>query len=486
MEIHPCTIVFPYEGPAESEAQRHRQTIILEAPDGAVLQFDQALDLGRAKVGRLVGGQLKGKVTIRSDWKEPGPEDDLLVTTRDVRLTEQTISTPNPVEFRWGPHFGRGQDMVIKLLAGAAKPGDATGGPNVAGIESFEIRHVERLHLDLGQVGEKGTSSTPVEINCHGPFYFDVVHRVATFRDRVDVLKANPSGPSDQIACELLSLYFIEPPKKTPRPADSPESGTNSRGLTAPGTAPAPAGGSLELVAERLEARGNPVVVTAPSRKLIARGPRIEYNLLAKSITLDGGPEVFLQQGPNEIHARSLYYQVGRRGPIGLGDGAGAGLAPWPARGSPRPAVGGRLAGPIADPTAPTISGNLAWRRGGTEVSRSRAASGQGDIFLADRDAAGRRRLAVWTAAQQHVGPQRRPTSFAAAYRQSGAVGGVVSQRGRGSGVRGQRSGTIGRRTPRDCGRGGRDKRDGNWPHRSRRPPAPRLCAARRAAGRAH
>ena len=163
VEIHPCTIVFPYEGPAESEAQRRRQTIILEAPDGAVLQFDQPLDLGRAKVGRLVGGQLKGKVTIRSDWKEPGPEDDLLITTRDVQLTEQTISTPNPVEFRWGPHFGRGQDMVIKLLAGQPSRATRAGGPNVAGIESFEIRHVERLHLDLGQAGRReegaGTAS---------------------------------------------------------------------------------------------------------------------------------------------------------------------------------------------------------------------------------------------------------------------------------------------------------------------------------------
>ena len=163
VEIHPCTIVFPYQGPAENEAQRHRQTIILEAPDGAVLQFDQPLDIGRAKVGRLVGGRLKGKVTIRSDWKEPGPEDDLLITTSDVRLTEQTISTPNPVDFRWGPHFGRGRDMVIKLLAGTGKPGDLAGGPNIAGIESFELRHVERLHLNLAQASERGGKSDSPE-----------------------------------------------------------------------------------------------------------------------------------------------------------------------------------------------------------------------------------------------------------------------------------------------------------------------------------
>ena len=113
--------------------------------------FDQPMDLSRAKIGRLMGGQLKGPVTIRSDWKEPGPEDDLLVTASgDLQLTEQTITTPSPVEFRWGPHFGRGQDMVIKLLAGQPRAGKPDPGPNVAGIESFELRHVERLHLDLG------------------------------------------------------------------------------------------------------------------------------------------------------------------------------------------------------------------------------------------------------------------------------------------------------------------------------------------------
>ncbi|MCD4728195.1 MAG: hypothetical protein K8R46_11065, partial [Pirellulales bacterium] len=62
---------------------------------------------------------------------------------------------------------------------------------------------------------------------------------------------------------------------------------------------------------------GNPVVVTAPSRKLNARAPRIEYNLLTEAIVLDGSREVFLQQGPNEIHAQSLYYQAAKQGGLG-------------------------------------------------------------------------------------------------------------------------------------------------------------------------
>ena len=222
-----CTIIF--SPPADDEVQRRRQSIILEVPNGAVLQFDGAIDLSRAKLGRLKGGQLKGPVTIRSDWKEPGPEDDLLVTASgDLQLTEQIITTPSPVEFRWGPHFGRGQDMLIKLLAGQPRAGKPDPGPNIAGIESFELRHVERLHLDLGQTPSSPAGkpqSVPVEINCRGPFHFDVVGRVATFRDRVEVMKANPVGPSDQLSCELLSLYFVERPKTaSAQAAAKPES----------------------------------------------------------------------------------------------------------------------------------------------------------------------------------------------------------------------------------------------------------------------
>jgi lipopolysaccharide export system protein LptA len=303
VELRPCTIVFRPDDRGDEE-QCRRRSIILEAPAGAVLQFDQPLDLNRAKIGRLVRGQLRNKVTIRSDCEKPGPEDDLRIETQDIQLTEQTISTPNPVDFRWGPHCGRGHDMVIKLLAGPPQPGMEGNGPNITGIESFELRHVERLHLDMGQAmtapGQK-PASVPVEIHCCGPFRFDVAGRVATFRDRVDVMKLNPSGPSDQIVCELLSLYFRQRSKEKPDPRTA---------------------ASLDLEPERIEARGNPAVVTAPSQKeaggvVVARAERFQYDLLANSIALDGGQEVFLQRGPNEIHARSLYYQSAGPGRMG-------------------------------------------------------------------------------------------------------------------------------------------------------------------------
>jgi hypothetical protein len=147
VEIRPCTMIFMPEGPAADEAQRKRRAVILEAPEGALLKFDQPFDLRRMKIGRLIGGQLTGRITIRSGGRLPGPEDNLLITTRDVQLAEGKVTTPHAVEFRYGPHYGRGAQMQITLLSGDEIPGGNRRQPHGAAIERFELRRVERLHL---------------------------------------------------------------------------------------------------------------------------------------------------------------------------------------------------------------------------------------------------------------------------------------------------------------------------------------------------
>jgi lipopolysaccharide export system protein LptA len=301
--ISPCTIVFADDGPP----------IVLEAPQGAVLEFDKPLDLKQMKAVHLSGGQLVGPVVLRSNGKLPGAEDDLFITARDVRLTQSEISTPNEVDFRWGPHFGRGRQMLIKLL-GSQDAERGAAGTRISGIESFELRQVLRLHLEADQAAMQRagplknspptstSAALPVEITCRGPFHFDVQRRAASFNDQVLVAMSNPDGTSDRLTAETLSLYFV------PRKAEQ-----------------AAAAGTLDLVPERLEARGAPVQLTSPGRKLSAHGPRIEYNLVAESIALDGGREVVLQQGGNEIHAPSLRYRAGEHGRLGQAAAQGPG-----------------------------------------------------------------------------------------------------------------------------------------------------------------
>ena len=55
--------------------------------------------------------------------------------------------------------------------------------------------------------------SVPVEITCRGPFRFDMVRHVATFRDRVEVMKTQSLRPVRSARLRSLSLYFIQRPK---------------------------------------------------------------------------------------------------------------------------------------------------------------------------------------------------------------------------------------------------------------------------------
>ena len=316
MRITPCTIVFMPEEQTGDRETRDERAIILQAPEGAILEFDEAFDLRQMKVGRLLGGRLTGPVKIRSHGGSSGADDELSIVTRDVELSEYNIWTTNAVDFQLGPHHGRGRQMRIKLL-----PGDETGehGLNIAGIEMLEVHHVERLHLELkeknsespGKPPATGTleamQQRPVEITCDGRFQFDLLRKVATFKKNVNVLRINRDGPADQINCEQLSVFFTERDKR--------DSKRSKR------TRPA----ELQLQPIRIEARGNPVVINAPSEEFHARGQLLQYDLQTERIILDGDREVTLRRGKSEIHARRLDYQSAGDGRLGqiLAEGPG-------------------------------------------------------------------------------------------------------------------------------------------------------------------
>ncbi len=314
LELRPCAIILTPDGPPESETQRRPRALVLEAPEGAILQFDRPLDLRRADVGQIVGGQLQGRITIRSQGDSDRGEDDLLIVTRDVEMTPNQVHTPHPVDFRLGPHYGRGRELHIKLLEGAATAGQPT--PNVTGIERIELRHVERVHLQLGQIAADraqpsngapqtgvlaGAAEVPIEITCDGPFLFDVPGKVASFQQRVQVLRVNPEGQNDSLHCDRLAVYFIErdPPQKTTYRDGRRLVPTNQRNDDA----------SLDLVPHRIEATGAPVTVSAPNQGVEAQGRMLQYDLTNGQIFLEDEQEAFLRQHGNEIHAQRLVYQ---------------------------------------------------------------------------------------------------------------------------------------------------------------------------------
>ena len=343
VRVQPCTIIYLPTGPASDSAERKRQVVILDAPDGALLQFDRALDLRKAEIGRLMSGQLQGCITVRSEGRLPGPEDDLQIITQDLHMTEQQLSTDAAVDFRYGPNFGRGSHMKLRFASAAADGRSERMTPTVGGLESFELRQVERLHLETlpskvqggpAQAGAKpsaagaapartapglaaisgGTAGqVPVEVTCRGPMRFEMATRTATLYDQVNVLRLNPEGPSDQLQCESLTVH-LQP--KASRPVQP-------GGTAAPGTPPRPVS-LLDLEPARVEARGEPVLVLAPARGMEARGRRLDYDLLTGRIVLEGEP-ARISQGPNEIYAPALQYQPDKSGRMGQIEAKGPG-----------------------------------------------------------------------------------------------------------------------------------------------------------------
>ncbi|HEY1066487.1 MAG TPA: hypothetical protein VGE52_10275, partial [Pirellulales bacterium] len=220
VQIEPCSLVFFPNDDAGTERQRH-EAIVMQAPQGATLRFDSAIDLRRAKFGRLTGGEINGEVTLRSGVKQPGPEDDLFLTTSDLKLTPEMIWTDQPVHMQWGANRGQGVGLHIHLIAG---PPDSRGQPTLQGVRSVELdEHVEmQLHLGDQFLGGNGpapqpgpaagqgpiSAKAPVLVASRGPFRFDAGTYAAEFNDQVVIRQPTPQGGPDELWCDRLGLEF--------------------------------------------------------------------------------------------------------------------------------------------------------------------------------------------------------------------------------------------------------------------------------------
>ena len=249
VDLTPLTVIFMPDETATDPVERMRHAIVMEVPEGANLRFDRPLDLNKGGIGRLIEGKLRGPVTIRSQGKRPDHQDDLLVRTHDVDLSEQRITTASDVDFRWGRNSGRGRQMEIKLLPRLGPRSRQPGGTEHRRHRAVPARTrraaAPRYGFGLGRRGQGrrtpqsqpagspmlGTLSAhaaPVEITCRGPFRFHLIDQVATFRDQVDVLRIQPNGPCDHMSCELLSIFFTRP---APQPGAAPPAKKTAPGL---------------------------------------------------------------------------------------------------------------------------------------------------------------------------------------------------------------------------------------------------------------
>lgn len=149
VDLTKCAVVmFPTLRSQDNPAPR--DAVILEAPGGAQFQFDENFQPSRGKVGRITNGHFPGQITIRSEMREAGPEDDLLIETRDIHMNEQMVFTRQEVNLRLGRSQGRGRQMQIRLLEEEHRR--SGGGMKISGIESIELLENVKLEMHVGNM----------------------------------------------------------------------------------------------------------------------------------------------------------------------------------------------------------------------------------------------------------------------------------------------------------------------------------------------
>jgi hypothetical protein len=307
VNLVPCTLVVLPDRARTPEGPPGR-TIVMRAPTGAVLEFDEPLDLRQGRLARLIGGSLRGQVTIRGTPSAPGAEDDVEIVTRDVELDEFEVHTGEAVQFRYGRSNGSGRGLLARLTPRATPQGpDALGqGPNIGGVDSIRLDRDVRIRLEgmnggflPGTPAKDATASSdvpppPVLVSCRGSLTLNVPANVITLADHVDVVRPTPDGGSDQITCDLLAILMAHEGEQ--------KEGEKPKGPLKP---------------TEIQAKGAPVVVRSTGAALEARATRLGYEVATRRILLDGTEPVSLVAKGSEMEARKIDYTPGPPGDPG-------------------------------------------------------------------------------------------------------------------------------------------------------------------------
>lgn len=355
LRVPKCAVVFFPNG-RDPAADPPRDAIILEPSDGATLHMDQTIGQKFGSMGRMQKGQLLGAVTVRSDMKEPGPQDDLLIETKDLYMTEEFIHSKESVSLDLGASHGRGKGLEIRFYKSEVAAGAAAGASLFGKLNSLEISREVAGVLAPGKTSLFGETTVaqpdnggdkqgqladdPVDIECKGPFHIDFESHVATFSQDVKVHQTRPDGTPDELLADMLTLYFAEV-----RQWGDDVTPTPNRDK--------PAATKIKLEPATIEAQGlpdAPVQLNAPSQDAVARGERLRIELIQRRVTLSGGDEdqVTLLYRGAEVHAPMVQYELP---PKGLNQRLGV----MNARGG-----GGRLR-MAPDPTKPTEILEVRW-----------------------------------------------------------------------------------------------------------------------------
>ena len=357
VKLKPCTILFLDKNPELSEAERIRQAFVMRTPQYAEVEFDGEVNFSSFPLPKIKGGTLLGQVSIHSDMKEPGPNDDFHLDTENVVFVESPaltkISTLKDVAFRWGTTIGKGSVLQIDLAK--LDPKNKNSSKEFSRLKFDSLPHLHMLLADKEGSAVAATApktanlvpslppnnvadptktttmllreATTLDIQCKREFVFESGTRrgdwVACFFGDVKAVRTNPDGTADQIDSDELQVHFSPKPQDPKAKTATPKSG-NVAGLGAMEPALLMARGKMGIgnqppVPARLTSKQNGGVLMI--------GDQILYDLVKNQLILEtekiagASKEVFLALQNSRYVFKStqgFFYTMPPNGGIGL------------------------------------------------------------------------------------------------------------------------------------------------------------------------
>lgn len=294
--------------------------IVLSAPEGAVIEFAEPLNMISGATPAIKGGQLLGEVHIynqeikpESHYQvEPLPANDSFdLVTRNVRIDNRQIRSAEEVNLKVGGAKIIGRDLTIKLAAGGTLPTSMDGPLSV--LDSLELIYLDDLTVPLpegplwepqsktGSGGETGptppvfksvAASYPQKISpyldakltvaCDGRVVFDFATFTLRMNQRVELQHHWDSQHYDSFACRSLEIQLVNQFNKIANYQSKSDSVNHA------GEAQDPLARVGQYL-RKISASGAPIQADVPSLNCRLTTAQIDFNAASRKLSMLGG-----------------------------------------------------------------------------------------------------------------------------------------------------------------------------------------------------
>lgn len=297
LKLEPLTMILPHKSPEGSTAlgksMAQQDVWIISAQQGAVIHFENALDLTSGTIPSIERGQLSGAIEISHVARGRRNEKLWTLRTRELSIDRSRVSTPQSVTMEWPEGIIQGHDLRLTLqgdLLGAPRQASSPWGP----LRNLELYHIDRIDIALEDGGIWAGNKLPrpdnapaveglparLKIDCGGRFAFDFGRSQATLLGGVHVVHQLENLPADEFLSQEVVIDVAPPAgasEQTPLSEEFSWGGLQVRQFEATGVDP------LEnFVGEKN------VELRAPTIAAYAKAKRLKIDLLEKRIELDG------------------------------------------------------------------------------------------------------------------------------------------------------------------------------------------------------